>query len=108
MNVAWRPTTITDRMDMLDAAELRAYEKRDPQVFIAALVKDQRVEDEGSQLDGVATWPDLHGLPGTGVYTGCGGQWVILYRRAPQGACTGVTASRNRQAPIRSPTGMIS
>lgn len=85
MSVAWRPAAITDRMNMLDAAESLAYEKRDPQIFVAALVQDQRIEDEGNQLDGVATWQNLPGLPGTHVYTGRGGQWVILYRRTAQG-----------------------
>lgn len=85
MSVSWRPAAIADRMDMLDAAESRAYEKRDPQIFIAALAQDQRIEDEGNQLDGVATWQDMPGLPGTHVYTGRGGQWVILYRRMSRG-----------------------
>lgn len=85
MSVVWRPAAIADRIDLLDAAELRACEKRDPQIFIAALVQDQCIEDEGGQLDGVATWQNLPGLPGTHVYTGRGGQWVILYRRTAQG-----------------------
>lgn len=85
MSVAWRPAAITDRMEMLDAAELLAYEKRDPQLLVAALAQDQRIEDEGSQLDGIATWQHLPGLSGTHVYTGRGGQWVILYRRTANG-----------------------
>lgn len=85
MSVTWRLAAITDRTDMLDAAESRAHEKQDPQIFIAALTQDQHIEDEGNRLDGMATWQELPGLRGTHVYTGRGGQWVILYRRTRHG-----------------------
>ncbi|EIL88431.1 plasmid stabilization protein [Rhodanobacter sp. 115] len=85
MSVTWRPAAIADRMDMLDAAESLAYEKRDPQIFVAALAQDLCIEDEGSRLDGVATWQNLPGLLGTHVYAGRGGYWVLLYRRTAQG-----------------------
>ena len=80
MTVAWKQTALDDRAGLLARALDRAIDASDPQVYAAALDRDDRIEAEGDALDGVATY--LQGpLPDSRLYPTGDGLFVILYRR---------------------------
>ena len=80
MTVTWKQTALDDRTGFLDKALDRAIDAPDPQIYVAAVGRDDRIEAEGDALDGAATYRQGP-LPDSHLYTTSDGLFVILYRR---------------------------
>lgn len=80
MTVAWKQIALDDRNGFLLDAKTRAIAKPDPQIYAAAMERDNRIEVEGDALDGVATYKQGP-LPDSHLYTTKDGRHVILYWR---------------------------
>jgi plasmid stabilization system protein ParE len=80
MTVAWSRRAMEDRTAGLVEAFERACEVPDPQLFTAAVERDEAIEQEGNALDGAALcrpgW-----VEGTFIYATRDGRHLIAYQR---------------------------
>lgn len=80
MSVRWGARSLDDRKDQLDRAWELALQARDPALWTAAEIRDDRIQAEGDALDGAATYA-RGPLAGSHVYPLADGTRVLLYRR---------------------------
>lgn len=80
MTVRWSAMALDDRARWLTTAFVRALQKPDPRIYVAALDSDAHIESEGDRLDGIATYRQGP-LPDSRVYPTMDGRFVILYCR---------------------------
>jgi len=80
MTVAWGRLALEDRTQQLVAAFERAMALPDPHLFIAAVARDDAIENEGEALDGPAVYR-LDAIKGTFLYATRDGRYLIAYQR---------------------------
>lgn len=80
MTVAWGRLALEDRTQQLVAAFERAVALSDPHLFIAALARDDAIENEGDALDGAAVYR-VDAIRGTFLYATRDGRYLIAYQR---------------------------
>lgn len=80
MTVAWGRLALEDRTRLLIAAFERAVALPDPHLFIAALARDDAIENEGDALDGAAVYR-VDAIRGTFLYATRDGRYLIACQR---------------------------